>query len=37
LYERFINLAKDESDSYIKDTYEFLAAYRAIPSIILGD
>jgi hypothetical protein len=37
LFEKFVDLAEDETDSNLKDTYEFLAAYWAVPSIILVD
>ena len=37
LFEKFVDLADDETDSNLKDTYEFLAAYWAVPSIILVD
>jgi hypothetical protein len=30
-------LAKNETDSNLKDTYEFLAAYWSVPAILLVD
>ena len=35
LFEKFSNLAKSESDPDLKETYEFLSAYWAIPATIL--
>ena len=37
LFEKFSNLAKNETDQNLKETYEFLAAYRSIPAAILVD
>ncbi len=37
LFNKFVDLAKEESDSDLKDTYEFLAAYWAVPAILLLD
>ena len=37
LFEKFANLAKSESDTDLKETYEFLAAYWAVPAAILVD
>ncbi|MBR7037413.1 DUF3160 domain-containing protein [bacterium] len=37
LFNTFVDLAKEESDSDLKDTYEFLAAYWAVPAILLLD
>ena len=37
LFNKFVDLAKNETDSNLKDTYEFLAAYRSVPAIILVD
>ena len=35
LFEKFANLAKNETDAELKETYEFLAAYWAVPAAIL--
>jgi hypothetical protein len=35
LFEKFANLAKSESNPDLKGTYEFLAAYWAVPAAIL--
>ncbi|MBO7505414.1 DUF3160 domain-containing protein [bacterium] len=35
LFEKFSNLAKSETDTELKETYEFLAAYWAVPAAIL--
>lgn len=35
LFEKFANLAKSESDPDLKETYEFLATYWAVPAAIL--
>ena len=37
LFEKFVDLAENETDSNLKDTYEFLAAYWAVPAILLLD
>ena len=37
LFEKFTKLAKDEKDENLKETYEFLSTYWAIPSILLVD
>ena len=37
LFEKFVDLAKNETDSDLKDTYEFLAAYWSVPAILLLD
>ena len=37
LFEKFVDLAENEMDSNLKDTYEFLAAYWSVPAIILVD
>ena len=37
LFERFVDLAKNESDPDLKETYEFLAAYWSMPAILLVD
>jgi hypothetical protein len=37
LFNKFVNLAKNETDSDLKETYEFLAAYWSVPAIILVD
>ena len=35
LFEKFANLAESESDPDLKETYEFLATYWAVPAAIL--
>jgi hypothetical protein len=35
LFEKFANLAKNENDTELKETYGFLAAYWAVPAAIL--
>ena len=37
LFNRFVNLVKNETDSDLKETYEFLAAYWSVPAILLPD
>ena len=37
LFEKFVDLAENETDPDLKETYEFLAAYRSVPAIILVD
>ena len=37
LFKKFVNLAKNETDPDLKDNYEFLAAYRSVPAILLLD
>jgi hypothetical protein len=37
LFNKFVNLAKNETDSDLKETYEFLAAYWSVPAILLPD
>ena len=37
LFDKFSKLAKEETDSNLKETYEFLAAYWAVPASILVD
>jgi hypothetical protein len=37
LFNKFTDLAKNETDDNLKETYEFLSTYWAIPSILLVD
>ncbi len=37
LFDKFVDLSKNESDSDLKETYEFLAAYWSVPAILLVD
>ena len=37
LFDKFVDLSKNESDPDLKETYEFLAAYWAVPAILLLD
>lgn len=37
LYDKFLTLSENESDSELKEIYQFLAAYRSIPTILLPD
>ena len=37
LFNKFVDLAENETDSELKDTYEFLAAYWSVPAIMLLD
>ncbi|MBQ5945247.1 DUF3160 domain-containing protein [bacterium] len=35
LFDKFSTLAKNEKNGDLKETYEFLAAYRAVPTALL--